>query len=212
MSRSLRTFSLALLFTPSLILVPCARAGFPPIGNPILPGCIRLVGSDGVQASPSGAFSVVVRDLANNPLPFVAVIVDLSGAPDLRLCGNQLDASLTLDCTNARVSALTDANGVARFTLLGGGYGPPFTIGFPAQIFCQGFLLGSVPVCSFDLDGQGGVSANDLSVWLAEFAAGTPYVRSDFDCSGDVGANDLSFWFGAFASGTQIGSCGTTCP
>ncbi len=212
MPRSIRTFMLGFAVASSQILVPCARAGLPPTFNATLPPCIRLVGSDGVQASPSGAFQVVVRDLANNPMPFVAVVVDLSGAPDLRMCGDQLDASLTLDCAHAKVSALTDANGIARFTLLGGGFGPALTIGYPAQFYCQGILLGSVPVSSYDLDGQGGVSANDLSVWLAEFASGTPYVRSDFDCSGDVGANDLSFWLAAFASGTQIGSCGSTCP
>jgi hypothetical protein len=67
-------------------------------------------------------------------------------------------------------------------------------------------------VSTFDLDGAGGVGANDLSIWLADFGSGEPHARSDYDGSGAVGAADLSEWLGVFAAGTSTQSCTTSCP
>lgn len=65
---------------------------------------------------------------------------------------------------------------------------------------------------AFDLNGETGVGANDLSAWLGDFGTGDPYGRSDYDCSGNVGANDFSLWLTAFGAGTQLASCAASCP
>ena len=205
--------SLAVASTLGILVAPlAARAETPSPGNTSVPACIRLVGSNGTTASASGEFTVVARDLANNPIPFAIVTVDLSNASDIRLCSDQLDADLTMDCAGPRASKFTDANGVVRFTLLGASDGPAMSLLNAGRIYLMGWLVGSPTVSAFDLDGASGLGANDLSQWLTDFGSGSPYGRSDYDCSGSVGANDLALWFAAFGSGTQAVSCAASCP
>ncbi len=216
MPRSPRTLTLALLLASSALPATDAGATFPPFPfpNSTVPPCITLVGSDGVTASATGAFVVIIRDLANNPVPGVRVSVDLSSATDLHFCADQLDPGLILDCPTNTVSALTDATGTARFTLLGGGNGSVGTgsLGNAGRIYADGFLIGSPTVSAYDLDGSAGVGANDLSLWLSDFGTGEPYGRSDYDCGGGLGGNDLSFWLSAYGRGAQSLSCGANCP
>jgi hypothetical protein len=180
----------------------------------ILPACITLVGSSaGVPARAAGEFVVVLRDLANNPIPFYPVTIDLAYATDLRLCADQLDPSLTLDCAHSRVTAVSDAIGWAFFTLLGGANpGGTRTFGKVGRFYLAGELIGTTAVRTCDLDGWFGVGANDLSSWLADFGSGLPYARTDYDCDGFVGANDLSLWIKAFGDGDQTQSCSVGCP
>jgi hypothetical protein len=205
------------MFVVAPLLAPTAAGaiGVPSCGNSSMPACIRLVGSDGTNASSMGTFSVVIRDLANNPMSGMLVVVDLSNANDMHLCGQQLAPGIVVDCPNGQAKAYTDANGWATFTLLGGsnGAGNATTLLNGGRVYAfGGTLCGTPTVTAFDLDGQSGVGANDLSAWLGDFATGNPYGRSDYDCSGGLGANDLSFWLSAFASGTQFVSCVTSCP
>jgi hypothetical protein len=189
-------------------------ASLPPDpANSTVPPCITLVGTNGAVPASSGAFQVVIRDLANNPVPGATVTVDLSLVTDVRLCSDQLDPSLVLDCANRRVTATTDLAGRAFFTLLGGG-NPGGARTFPngGRVYWDGFLIASPSVNTFDADGEAGVGANDFSLWFADFVSGFQFERSDYDCSGDIGANDLSVWLGAFGSGTQIASCAASCP
>jgi hypothetical protein len=81
-----------------------------------------------------------------------------------------------------------------------------------ARVCGNGFLIASPSVSTFDADGDAGVGANDLSLWLADFGTGLTYARGDYDCSGGLGANDLSVWLGAFGAGTQTASCAVSCP
>ena len=204
-----RVFALFLLG-----LVPAASgATTPSPSNSTAPACITLVGTDGTNASALGTFTVIHRDLANNPIAGAQIVVDLSNAPDLRMCAQQVAPGVTLDCPNGRATAVTDANGVATFTLLGGSIGGPgMTLLNGGRIHADGVLIRSPTVAAYDLDGQGGVGANDLACFLSDFGSGAPYGRSDYDCSGGIGANDFSFWLSAFGAGTQIVSCATSCP
>ena len=76
----------------------------------------------------------------------------------------------------------------------------------------NGTLTEFPTVSAYDLDGSGGVGANDPSAWLGDFGDGRPFGRSDYDCSQSIGANDLSLWLAAFASGTMGESCVSHCP
>ena len=161
-----------------------------------------------------GQFTVIVRDLANNPCAGAVIVIDLSGTLDLHFCADQMDPAATVDCARQRVSKVTGADGSAQFTLLGGsnGGGNASTLLNGGKIFADGTQIQSPTVSAYDLDGSGGVGANDLSAWLGDFGSGNPYGRSDYDCSGNIGANDLSLWLNAFASGAMATSCGASCP
>lgn len=222
MFHSPRILSLASVLVLVLLVPPASRAasqgnprdtGVPSPLNWILPSCISLVGSDGSEASPLGAFHVVIRDLANNPQPGVEVRVDVSNASDIHLCAQQLAPGIVMECAAGVAMAITDANGIARFTLMGGSNGAPAsTLLNGGRIYADGTLGGMPTVSTYDLDGASGVGANDLSLWLSDFGTGNPYGRSDYDCSGNLGANDLSFWLSEFGAGTQSISCAASCP
>ena len=208
--RSLRSLCmLVALATPSL-----AHAGLPPCCNSTVPSCISLVGSRGSVPAATGAFTVVVRDLANNPIAGVGVTIDLANAMDLRICADQLDPAATVNCAAKTVRKFTAADGSVHFTVLGGsnGAGNATTLLNGGRIFANGFLIGSPTVSAYDLDGISGVGANDLSAWLGDFFTGNPIGRSDYDCSNSVGANDFSIWLGVFGSGAMAQSCGASCP
>jgi hypothetical protein len=147
-------------------------------------------------------------------VPGAAVVVDLSSATDMHFCAEQLMPGVVVNCDARTVRQFADANGDATFTLLGGsnGAGNATTFLDGGHIYANGVLIKTPTVAAFDLDGQSGVGANDLSAWLGDFASGNPYGRSDYDCSGSIGANDFSFWLSAFGSGTQFVSCATSCP
>ena len=209
MSRTIRCFALLLL-----VLAPTtSRATTPSPGNSTAPACITLVGSDGTDASALGTFTVIHRDLANNPIAGAQIVVDLSNAADVRLCAQQLAPGVVVDCPNGRATAVTDGNGVATFTLLGGSIGGAgITLLNGGRIYADGVLIKSPTVAAYDLDGHSGVGANDLATWLSDFGSGQPYGRGDYDCSGGLGANDFSLWLSAFGAGTQIASCAASCP
>jgi hypothetical protein len=206
--------------TLASLLVSLAPAGsaladtpLPDPTNSTVPACITLVGSNGGVPASIGEFLVVIRDLAGNPVPGASVTVDLSLVTDMRLCDDQLDPGVTLNCARRTVTAVTDLAGRALFTLVGGGNPTGArTFANAARVYWNGFLIASPSVSTFDADGDAGVGANDLSQWLADFGAGLPYARGDHDCSGDLGANDLSIWLGAFGAGTQTASCAASCP
>src|SRR5262245_54117353 len=110
--------ALIALFAPGRADAQC----FPTPPNSIVPSHIVLVGSLGaVPESELGAFVVEARDLANNPLPGAVVAIDLSNAPDLTFCTDQLNPNLVVNCAATTVTATADAAGRAFFTLVGRG-------------------------------------------------------------------------------------------
>ena len=204
-----------LMLMLGMVTPAIASASPPSPANSTTPSCVSLVGSyGGVPATGAGQFSVVYRDIANNPIAGATVVIDLSGAPDLHICADQLDPAAIVDCIHKPVSKLTAADGSVSFTLLGGsnGAGNASTLLGGGKIFANGTLIQTPTVAAYDLDGSSGVGANDLSAWLTDFGSGNPYGRSDYDCSGGVGANDLSFWLTEFGAGTSASSCAASCP
>lgn len=178
-----------------------------------MPACIVLVGTNGANASADGTFAVIYRDLANNPIAGAHVDIDLSNAPDLHLCAQQIAPGVVVDCLYERASGITDANGRVTFTLLGGGTAGATGSGLHnGRIYANGVLIGSPTVSAYDLDGASGVGANDFSLWFGDFVAGANYGRTDYDCSGSIGANDLSLWLTEFGSGASSISCAASCP
>jgi len=182
-----------LLTVAGLLAASAAMAGVPSAANSTVPACISLVGSSAGVPDAFGSFSVTVRDLANNPLNGASVVVDLSGCTDIAICDDQLDVDALVNCAAKTTRKFTDAlNGAA--------------------IYANGTLIGSPTAAAYDLDGQLGLGANDLSAFLGDFASAINYGRSDFDCDGTLGANDLSAWLTLFGGGTSTSSCAVSCP
>lgn len=183
--------------------------------NGTFPPCVRVVGTNGGQASQQfGEFEVVWLDLANNPIPGALIRVDFSAIPELHIAADQPDPEAIVDCAGKGVSKLTDANGRAVFCIVGAstGAGSGVTLLNGCKIFANGRLCASPTASAFDLDGSNGLGAGDLAVFLSDFSTGQNLGRSDYDCSGYLGAADLSIWLIAFASGTQTVSAAPTCP
>jgi hypothetical protein len=205
-----------LLSVCGLLFAGAAFAAVPHAPNCTTPTFIRLVGHTN-PADPVGVFTVTVRDLAGNTIENSGVVVDFSGCSDTKLADAQ-DAPQTVDCPTKTVRALTNASGVATFTIKGAGVTAAFPtgeIGPCATIYADGVNLttAGVPVALFDLSGDG-LTAADRSLWDSDFfnppAIGY-WVRSDFDGSTILTAADRSLWDTAFFSGLQA-SGGPYCP
>jgi hypothetical protein len=203
-----------LLTAAGLLAASAAMAGVPSAANSTTPSCVPLVGSSAGVPDAFGTFTVIVRDLANNPLSGASVVVDLSGCSELALCNDQLDANALVTCLSKTTRKFTDGLGSVQFIVLGGGNGSPAaTLLGGGKIFANGTLIASPTVNAYDENGIGGLGAADLSAFLGDFASGNPYGRSDFDCSNALGAADLSKWLTLFAGGTSTSSCiGVVCP
>ena len=210
-------------FLLGLSVLTCVNAWAQPSPQTsVVPACIMLVGTNGAVPDPAGTFTVTVNDVGNNPMPGVAVSIELINVNDARLCPNQ-PPGLTLTCTpfvTRRVCAITNGVGVATFIILGRGFGPATSQGMLGEIWANqlgscvpggNVLLANVSVSILDLDGGGTVGANDFSTWLTDFSSGDPWSRSDFDCTGAVGANDLSIWLTLFGLGGSALTCGPGC-
>ena len=204
-----------LLAAAGLLIASAAMAGVPSAANSTTPACITLVGSlAGVPDAAAGQFTVIVRDLASNPLNNASVVIDVSGCLDISICDDQLDVNAFVNCGGKTTRKFTNALGSVSFTVLGGsnGAGNASTLLGGGKIFANGTLIQTPTVAAYDLYGASGVGANDLSAWLTDFGSGFAYGRSDYDCSGGVGANDLSFWLTEFGNGTSASSCAVACP
>ena len=169
-----------ILVTATLLEVlssPAARADVPSAGTSTVPHC--FVGC------PAGdvAFTVIVRDAANNPKPFVTVTLDFSTCPAVAFCGVQ-EAGTTVSGSIA--SRVNDATGTATFHLRIGGLCPSGHV----RVLADGVFLADGPVANLDQNGDLQVNAADQSTASAK--VGTSDLSADFDCSGAVDQADRS--------------------
>jgi hypothetical protein len=206
----------ATLFTAAglLLLASAALANVPSAANSTTPACISIVGNNAGLPDPAGNFSVIVRDLANNPINGASVVIDLALCGDLSICNDQLDPNALVNCGAKTTRKFTDVTGTVSFTVLGGsnGSGNAIELHNAGRIFANGTQLASPTISAFDLDGQLGIGGNDLSAFLGDFSSGTAFGRVDYDCNGSTGGNDLSIWLGIFSAGASSSSCALACP
>lgn len=208
-----------LLTACGLLSAGAAMASVPSAANSTIPSNINLVGRVAAAVSTNHPITVVVRDLANNPVPNSSVVIDFTGCQDVQASNAQADLGVLVDCITHTVRGVTDVAGSVTMHVQGGAGavgtggepGPVYAGGTPsgacAVITADGVNLGSVFVGAFDLDkGNGspaGVGASALSEWLQDFGACAvaPFcARSDFNGDGAVGAADLSLQLVEFGS------------
>lgn len=191
-------------------VVTSASAGLPPPPNGTIPSVIPILGrsSSGVP-DPRAEATVIVRDLANNPVSGAMVVLDFSACSELKLCADAHEPGVFVDCATHTVRRLTDATGSAVFRVTGWSTAPPGAPGAPyrsAKVYADGVFFGSANAAIYDLD-TGGLGAADLSRWLSDFFSSNNPARDDYDDSGSVGPNDLSMWLKAYFASGSITNC-----
>ncbi len=209
------TIALASWFSLAHALCPhqCPDPGtwVPWYGNSTVPSQVRVagLGADGVL-DPLSEATIVVRDLANNPVAGALVNFDFQACGPAEICAVSSAMCHELDVPNQRVSAVTDASGAVTLRFAGTannpGGGPAFGDG-NVDVYVCGTLLASLPVAFFDMSGGDGVGASDLSAWLEDFIMVSTPLRGDYDGSGTLGANDLSAWLTAAGTGRSALGC-----
>lgn len=181
--------------TTLLIALACAAgspaaAGVPSPENSTLPACMLAV----PEFPPTG--SVLVRDLANNLMIGVNVVLDFTGCDAIYMCPDVPPVNFPRFAPSP-VSSTTDFYGAANFNLRGGG-----SCLTGATVFANGVLLGTVRIVSPDQDGDGDVDAADQLLLQARIDTGD--LRADLDCDGIAGPDDqtvLDYNLGASCPG-----------
>ena len=187
----------AFLLTCGLSLAVTALAQCPPYyygGGPVF---ISVVGytSPGVP-DPLGTFTVSVSDGSGLPCSSVPVEVDFQGCTDMELDATQPG----VECGAKKVTALTDAFGVATFTITGSGRNRG---GAPSALpRCVVIRVGAPPILAsqatavvFDQDGASvggtpGVGLADARAVMIDYGLGFYFPRSDMNQDGETGLGD----------------------
>lgn len=190
-----------------LLAAAPASAAVPDPAQCIVPDLLTLVGRNGQGAvDPGHPFTVALRGFAGDPFAGGSVILDFSNCPDLRICTDQGDPNILVDCLGHSVRGISDNNGELTFRVVGSAVNigaSPGSTGPSLDVYADGVFLRKVRVAALDQVGNDGLDPNDHASWLADFFSGVPYARSDYDGDGDLDPNDLSRWLATFFSGSS---------
>jgi hypothetical protein len=209
-------FAIRLSILGLLIALP-AFASAPDPSQCTVPDLLTLVGRDGGgTVDPAAPFTVVVRRPSGLLMEGASVVLDFSACTDLRICADQGDPNVLVDCSSHAVRGITDHFGQVTLRVAGSAANPgasPGPTGPALMVYADGVFLKTVRVAALDENGANGMDGNDQSAWLADFFSGQSFARSDFDGDGTLSGNDLSLWVAAFFSGASAVGCGAaTCP
>lgn len=199
-----------LLGVCGLLIAAVASANVPDPSHSTLPGFIKVGGAQTTAGvpDPSIAYTVTVRDFANNPIAGSNLEINFSNCSDTKLC-TAVVAGQTVDCTNKAVRATTNAAGQAIVSVLGASNNAGSTVP-PAiwpgaglgcvRVYADGIQLGTVTSVDYDQNGSlvggNGVNGLDFSVAKNDVGAiglGAAYKgRTDYNTDGFVNGADLS--------------------
>lgn len=173
-----RTLASSLVLTLALGAAP-AFANVPSAANSTVPACL--------SACPLGdmPITIVVRDIASNPVGFSQVVLEFANCPGFYLCpiaSNDPYTGIPGDPTAVR--AFTNSAGSVTFPLRAGGGCAANTV----NVFADGVLLAQRAFSSPDQNGDGVVLSADQALLAAKVGGSDP--TGDLDCSGTVTAAD----------------------
>jgi hypothetical protein len=164
------------------------------------------------HCSPNTMITVWVRDIGNNPVPGISVILDFSQCGDLKLASTQSYMGETVNCQYSYAQNFSDALGYAHFAVRGIRV-PGVAHGHNAvHVVVDGCQAGLIGAGTYDQDGANGVTLADLGLWAADYFAGLNPDRSDYDGNGYVGLGDLSDFATCYFSNCSSASGPTSCP
>jgi hypothetical protein len=192
-----------------------------------------------------GPLTSCFRDINNVPCPYGAVTIDFSPCGgDVELAEDQERTDVVVNCAARTITITAGSDGcvvlgpiLARTGIQVTGWpqapgvvpprniGPAEAVGPCAVVYYEGFPMGTVPVhvVRYDLDGDTGVDAGDVSYELdavGHFLAGPPPDPAyrtfyDHDLDGDVDAGDVAAQLRAVAlylTGQRAPYAGPYCP
>jgi hypothetical protein len=208
----------SLIVACGLLVAAVASAAVPDPAHSTKPAYVVLVGTNSGVADPNGNFTVVVRDVANNPIANSQVIVDFNACSDARIC-SAAAAGKTVDCPTKTVRGFTDGSGSITFDIVGGGKNTGAAAGPGAgcaNITADGVSLVHPTVNIYDENGgvtTQGMEVTDLSAFLKDLGTGFYFGRSDFNQGGSLEVVDLSVFLSRLGTGFSANGCSTTyCP
>lgn len=158
---------------------------------------------------------VLVRDVSNNPIAGIPVVIDFSGCTsDVKVGSTQSYHAQTVGCATATIQGFTTTNGTVNFVVVGGRSGATPHAASCATVYADSYLLGSIRVGTYDETNTSGVNGVDLSAFGADLFAGTNPERSDFtnDAVTTVNGVDLSVLGSVLFSGRSNTSSTVLCP
>jgi len=208
-----------LLACGGVLVASGAMAAVPSPADSDIPAGLNLVGTSGGVADVRGEFTIVVRDLAHNPIAGSSVVISFDNCEiDIRVCSVQTWPGVTPDCASGavgEVSGVTDGTGTVTMRIIGGARNT--SSGAPAEgfqcatVFADGVNMRQINVGAFDENGSGGVNPADVSVYLADQFDGDFEGRSDFNATNTLNPADLSILLGVTLGGGSATSCGAYC-
>ena len=145
-----------------------------------------------VMPDGSVTYTVVMRDVANNPLYGTVVWFDFSRCEELRMAGcSDCEGALPYDPETRRFETMTALDGSATIRICGSIVCEQTAAEKPVWVFGDGALVGWATVATTDLSANGLVDAVDLSLWDA--CAARADRNGDYDGDGDLDATDRTF-------------------
>jgi len=195
-----------------------AFAGIVSPGNCTVGGTrINLVGSASGAADPNNSadstevnskLTVTVRDIGNNPIAGVPVVLDFSACtPEIKIGGTQKYHAQTAGCATATVQGYSTTNGTVSFVVIGGISTRTSHATGCAKVYADSYLLGSVNVGAFDQNDLAGMTLADVSFFWGD--NGSSAERSNVNDSAaapTVTLADVSFAWGANGKFNTSGS------
>ncbi len=183
---------------------------------------INLVGYNSAGPAGSQADSlelnskivVTVRDISNNPIAGVPVVLDFSGCTgDVKIGNFQSFHQITTGCATATVQGYSTANGTATFTVVGGHTGSVAHLAGCAKVYADAYLLSSLGVGTFDQTNTGGFTLADIGFFWADVLGGLNPDRSDLDGNGFVTLADIgNAWVANLHAASFNASSAVLCP
>jgi hypothetical protein len=207
----------------TILGVAAAYAGVVSPGNCSVGGTrINLVGFNSAapgdkadSVSTNAKITITVRDVSNNPIPGIPVVLDFSGCvSDVKVASSASQSyhAIATGCATATVQGYSTANGTVSFVVVGGRSAATSHAVGCAKVYADSYLLGSISVGTYDQNNAGGVNGADLSLFGIDLFGGLNPDRSDYNGDLVVNGADLSL-FGACLFGGRSGSSGATlCP
>ena len=173
-------FATSLLVAGALFFATSSQAitGIPDPARCTLPDCMVFCPMGDIP------FTVIVRDLANNPLPGSVVEISFAGCPDsVFICTQKPSDPYVVDAVAHTIKMFADASGMATIPARVGGVGPAGCV----ALFANGVLLRNYALASPDQNGDGVVITlfgPDFPLFSSKLGTANP--TADFDCSGGV--------------------------
>ncbi len=238
MVRTFHNGMLAVAFT--IVVASAANAGIPPTLGDISEGGLSINVAPMLTSTSAAAHPIIVKNIfvfddKGTPIPGSFVLIDFTECiegvgpadADIELADTQPWPGLIVDCPDKTVAAITDLLGVADFSVVGYATNAGLTALSPAvsdighmvkcaEVYADGFFLGTLNVGTFDQNGGAGLNVLDFALLLSDRIASLPGPsgtsayrgRSDYDGNFAINPVDLAMWLAVRTYYVGAGSSG----